>query len=110
MTVYTVEPTPVTVRAVRLRAELDEPDRLDVIVTRGKLRLGSLDIYRGEVLCPEVAKDWGLSDNERDQISAICIQNWIHWPAEKPTVGEVAPQLNPELLEQFDALKKALGG
>jgi hypothetical protein len=108
---FTVIPTPVTVTVERIDAdeEMDEPDRLYLIVFRGENRIGSTDVYRGEALHLDMAREWLLSGNEHDQISALCIQEWLSWPTETATADtQPAPQLTPELLAQFDALKGAL--
>jgi hypothetical protein len=107
---FVVAATPVTVTLERIDADdvTGEPDRLGLMAFRGETRLGSTEIERGESLHPEMGREWLLSDNERDQISAVVIAEWIAWPVEQEPKGEPAPQLTPDLLAQFEALKVAL--
>ncbi len=72
-----IQSDPLTVTIRRISADEHEPDRLDIDVRRGELRVLSTEVYRGELLhC-----DADITVRERHQIGELLLNEWSAWSA-----------------------------
>lgn len=71
----TVSATPLTVSIRRISSDELEPDRVDLTVCRGELRVLSTEVYRGELL----DADAEITCAERHVINAALIAEWTAW-------------------------------